>query len=59
VAPLAACDVEKPRANGESEKVQDSGYFFTVALRVEERLVLVEVSLVEERQPPLIRAWTA
>jgi hypothetical protein len=59
VAPLPACHVEKPRANGESEKVQDPGYFLTVALSAEERLVFVEVSLVEERQPPLIRAWTA
>jgi hypothetical protein len=56
VPPLSARDVEQPRAKREPEDVEDPGDFLAVALRGEERLVLVEVSLVEERQPPLVRA---
>jgi hypothetical protein len=59
VPPLAAGDVEHARADRQAEDVDDARHFLSVTPLAEERLVLVEVSLVEERCPPLVRTRTA
>ena len=52
---LSARYIEHPRANGESEQVDEAGYFLTVALGREEKTVLPEIVGVEGRLPPLAR----
>lgn len=55
VAPLSAGDVENSRANGQSEKFDDTRRFVAIALRCKERPVLQEIVGVEGGLPPLTR----
>ena len=55
VSPLAARDVEYARSYGQTEEINETRRFLTIALRGKERAVLQEVVGVEGRLPPLAR----
>jgi hypothetical protein len=52
VPPLTARDIEYPRARRQSQDVDHSSDFVTVALEREDRLVFEQIVRVEIRLPP-------
>ena len=53
VPPLAARNVEDPGANGKAQDLEKPRDLLPIALRTEEGPVLMEITRVEKRRPPV------